>query len=583
MNIPEWMEDGSLSWSEKKEVSPSQPQQPYEEESPTTPPTTPPIRTDFFNLNVKSHKIGEIPRTDWTLADSLLSIINPFLILVLLWSVVFFLLDVRYVYTEVNDSNLRLVVFFFVLGIVAVNRIFATESVEDGVIYGAGLGMAISLYVVISTSSYGTGSVIYNLVTGNNMLAFLSNMAVVVFLWWLTNRITYECCIDENPSAGEIGITTSLSKALGKSMQQESKLSTPRGKQTDIFYELEAIDPTQLGFKDPSAKDITFNIMGFGDRLSKIPAGISILFFSIPVMGIFSLGLRVLVNGGQEMVNGGWFYLVLYIFSATLLLVMTSLGGLREYYRNRKVSLPSLLGITWITLGLIIIIIAMVCAAYLPMPSLPSPFYVAEHETDPWVRGSTFKLSPIVATPIEIWQQQMILQKLGYFVIAILVFVSAWVLFNAVKRLFDYWWQVSLHRSKFEFRWVKRLVKRRQVQVKVKKRVPVKKSKSIKFVNSLASSEMSKQLTPNEHIEYAYQALCALAEDLGVPKKLNETPLEFLQNLPQNLEVLREEIEEITYLYQIAAYSPVSFDEKILDRLRKFWISYNRVRNKVVY
>jgi hypothetical protein len=36
MNIPEWMEDGSLSWSEKKEENPSQPQQPYEEESPTT-------------------------------------------------------------------------------------------------------------------------------------------------------------------------------------------------------------------------------------------------------------------------------------------------------------------------------------------------------------------------------------------------------------------------------------------------------------------------------------------------------------------------------------------------------------------
>jgi hypothetical protein len=235
MNIPEWMEDGSLSWSEKKEENPFQPQQPYEEESPTTPPTTPPIRTDFFNLNVKSHKIGELPRTDWTLTDSLLSFINPFLILVLLWSVVFFLLDVRYVYTEVNDSNLRIVVFFFVLGIVAVNRIFATESVKDGVIYGAGLALAISLYVAISTSAYGTGSVIYNLVTGNNILAFFSNMAVVIFLWWLTNRITYECCIDENSSAGEIGITTSLSKALGKSVQQESKASTSRGKQTTYF------------------------------------------------------------------------------------------------------------------------------------------------------------------------------------------------------------------------------------------------------------------------------------------------------------------------------------------------------------
>jgi len=577
MKIPEWMEDGSLSWDEKKEEL-SKNKMGGEIPTPRIP-----VREDFLDVKIKSKRTKEIEfKATWTLTDTLLSFINPFLILVLLWSIVFFLLDVRYIYTAVNDSNLRFVVFSFVLGIVAVNRIFATESAEDGVIYGFGLGLAISLYVVVSTSMYGTGSVIYNLVTGNNFLAFLSNMGVVIFLWWLTNRITYECCIDENISAGEIGITRSLSKAVEKSRRQKSQ----RVKKTegpDLFYELESVDPTQLTFKDPSAKDITFNIMGFGDRLSKIPAGISILFFSIPVMGIFSLGLRILVNGGQQMVNAGWFYLVLYVFSACLLLVMTSLGGLREYYKVRKVSVPSLLGVTWVVLGIFIIIVAMVGSAFLPLPSLPKPIYVAEHEADPWVRGSTFQLNPVVATPIEIWQQQMILQKLGYGVITVLIVVCIWVAFQAFKKLFTQWLKMSIQKGRIGFQWLKRFIEGRPKQLKFRKSVPISRSKSIKFINSLSHPEMSKTFNPNEHIEYAYLALCALAEDLGVPKKLNETPLEFLQNLPQSLEVLREEIEEITQLYQVAVFSPIVFDEKILDRLRKFWISYSRVRNRIVY
>ncbi len=574
MRIPEWMEDGSLSWSDKKETS---------SEKGEEVDSRIPVREDFSDIRIKSSRRVTVEefKADWTLTDTLLSIVNPFLILVLLWSIVFFLLDVRYIYTAVNDSNLRIVVFFFILGVVAVNRIFATESVEDGVIYGFGLGLAISLYVMVSTSAYGTGSFIYNLVTGNNFLAFLSNMGLVIFLWWLTNRITYECCIDENLSAGEIGITTSLSKAIEKSKEQKTKRKKTQS--TDLFYELEAIDPTQLTFKDPSAKDITFNIMGFGDRLSKIPAGISILFFSIPVMGIFSLGLRILVNGGREMINAGWFYLVLYVFSSALLLVMTSLGGLREYYKMRRVSIPGFLGITWIGLGTLITIIAMVCSAYLPLPSLPNPIYVAEHQPDPWVRGSTFQLSPVVATPVEIWEQQQILQKLGYVAIAIIAIVSLWVAFQFLKSVFIYWLRVSVQSGKLGFRWLKRFIEPRVKQIKLKRRVPISKSKSAKFVNSLSHPEMSRRFTPNEHIEYAYQALCALAEDLGVPKKHSETPLEFLRNLPQSLEVLREEIEEITQLYQIAVFSPVVFDEKILDRLRKFWISYNRVRNRFVY
>ncbi|HOL19337.1 MAG TPA: DUF4129 domain-containing protein [Candidatus Hydrogenedens sp.] len=578
MRIPDWMEDGSLSWSDSKKEKVTSDEKEQEEQPPVL------VSTDFTKLNVKTKYSGEyIVGTEWTLTDTLLSIVNPFLILVLLWSIVFFLLDVRYIYTEVNDINLRFVVFFLVLGIVGVNRIFATESVESGISYGAGLALAISLYVMVSTSVYGTGSVIYNLVTGNSFLAFLSNMGVVIFLWWLTNRITYECCIDENPNAGEIGIATSVNKAFQKTVRKEETAHQKEKMGTELFYELEAVDPTQLSFKDPSVKDITFNIMGFGERLSRIPAGISVLFFSIPVLGIFSLGLRILVNGGEQMVNVGWVYLGLFVFSSMTLLVMTSLGGLREYYKNRRVYVPSMLGVTWVLLGIAIIVVAMVCATFLPLPTLPKPFYVAEHQTDPWVRNSHFQLNPIVVAPVvEIWQQQMILQKLRYVVIFILIFVSSWVAFSAVKRFIVHWWQVSLQRGGFLVRWLMKLLERRKGKVKIKRKISIKSSKSIKFVNSLSDPNMSQKFTPNEHIEYAYQALCALAEDLGVPKKLNETPLEFLANLPNVLEVLREEIEELTLLYQTAVFSPIKFDSKILDRLRKFWISYTRVRNRLL-
>ncbi|MCA1900881.1 MAG: DUF4129 domain-containing protein, partial [Candidatus Hydrogenedens sp.] len=186
------------------------------------------------------------------------------------------------------------------------------------------------------------------------------------------------------------------------------------------------------------------------------------------------------------------------------------------------------------------------------------------------------------APVVEIWQQQMILQKLRYVVIFILIFVSSWVAFSAVKRFIVHWWQVSLQRGGFLVRWLMKLLERRKGKVKIKRKISIKSSKSIKFVNSLSDPNMSQKFTPNEHIEYAYQALCALAEDLGVPKKLNETPLEFLANLPNVLEVLREEIEELTLLYQTAVFSPIKFDSKILDRLRKFWILYTRVRNRLL-
>jgi len=537
--------------------------------------------TDFISLTKDFSKVSQI-QIPWTLTDYFLVVLNPFLILVMVWSVVFFLLDVRYVYTEVHDPYLRIVAFFFILGVVALNRLFAREGVENGIIYGTGLAIAIGLYTIASTTLYGMGSVAKNFMNSNPGVATLFNSGVVIFIWWLTNRITYECCIDENPQSGEIGILTGVSRTVSKEDKKKPKKRKSEGSDY-IFYEFEPIDPTELGLeKKDSVKKLALGTMGFGERLSSIPAGISVIFFSIPVMIIFSLGLKILVNGGQMMIKGGWFYTALFTFTAFMLLCSTSLGGLREYFKSRRVPIPSQVGITWLVGGFLIITFSMILSAYLPFPSLPQPIHVSEHEYDPWMRDSKFQLSPVVATPIEIWEQQKMLEKVGIFFVCIIGIVSSWMILKVLGYFVKLWWTSTISKGNFIF--IRKLLTTLfpSKGIAGSRKVSYKKAKSIKFVNSLSDPVLSKRFTPNQHIEYAYQALCALADDLGVPKKYHETPLEFLVNLPTPLEALREEIEELTILYQTATYSPVQLDDKTLDRLRKFWISYTWLRNRVV-
>jgi hypothetical protein len=48
------------------------------------------------------------------------------------------------------------------------------------------------------------------------------------------------------------------------------------------------------------------------------------------------------------------------------------------------------------------------------------------------------------------------------------------------------------------------------------------------------------------------------------------------------MQTLREEAFELTDLYVLSAYANFTFDDRILDRLRKFWWSFEQVRRRVV-
>ena len=85
-----------------------------------------PIATDFATLRDK-YKAPERLTVRRTLTDYLLDFLIPLHILVMVYAVVFYLLDVRYVYTSELDQSMRIVALSFVLGVVALNRLIARD------------------------------------------------------------------------------------------------------------------------------------------------------------------------------------------------------------------------------------------------------------------------------------------------------------------------------------------------------------------------------------------------------------------------------------------------------------------------
>lgn len=85
-----------------------------------------------------------------------------------------------------------------------------------------------------------------------------------------------------------------------------------------------------------------------------------------------------------------------------------------------------------------------------------------------------------------------------------------------------------------------------------------------------------------EKIQYSYDALCALAYDLGVPRDDDQTPFEFLAQLPEPIEDIRAEADALTQLYVAGSYSTLPIPDGAQEALRGFWQRYERLRSRTI-
>lgn len=522
------------------------------------------------------------------LVDWLAEILAPVLIFVMVSSVLMFLLDVRYVYAVVqsneyyflSNANMRFVALCFILGVVALNRLIARDGREDSCLYVFGLGVAITLYTLAATGEVGS---VADSFLDKPYVAVLFNLSVMAFLWWVTNRLTHECCVDENPLAGEVGFLTGTARRFREAMGKGSAWKWEPPKTT-----YDPVDPAQWTGEEPKKpvkRDETPT-----RRLPKRHPGISVLYFSVPVMLIFALGVRVVPHGGERMILMGYVYVVLYTLSALTLLMLTSLAQLRAYFRARRIAIPGALSVFWLGLGSFLVLVVLFGAAALPNPGLPSMAYIELRNVFAPEGPSGAMYGAGSQIPEEYRTQSQVIRIIGYVVLAGLGLFLAYAGIKALAagafalaREHQYL-PVFLRRLLL---WLDRLFQRftnlpELPTLRRRRRVDRAVSIAAKYRNPLGDPARARALTPAGQVEYAYNALCALANDLGVPPSTDQTPYEFIRSFPKEMASLREEAEELTDLYVATAYAGRVPDEAVYDRLRKFWLTYERAKNRVV-
>lgn len=545
-----------------------------------------PLATDFASLK---RSLSESPAKRWqrhTATDWLIDGLIPLLILLMVLSFVMFLLDIRYVYTEVSDMNIRAFALFLVLGVVALNRLIARDGTEESLVYFVLLAVVTGFYTFVTTGAYDVGSIAGKFMN-QPYVATGFNMALVILLWWATNRLMHECCVDENLTAGDIGILTGTARRIVKASRTKPR-APKRPTSLSMWIDLDAYDPSEAR---PALTVVSKRVEPAAKRLQKRHPGISIFYFSAPVVLVFAIGPRIVGHGGGRLVFSGWALLVLYLLSALSLLMLTSLGGIRAYFRNRRVAIPGGIGPFWAGLGTVLVLAVLVGAAALPKPSWPPLLHVGEHQYDPWNKGSTFRLSLVEVTPEEQARLSELTRYVGYGVLAVLGLFALYGLLRALGAL-----AFALARQRRRLpRWLVgffdaldrvllRLARLPSLPA-FRRRIRIRPSvsQSIRYRNPMAQGEPRGRAGIAQAVAASYDALCALASDMGIPRREDQTPYEFIRSFPKELEGLRDEAMGLTHLYVRSQYSDLELEPRTLDALRRFWIAFEQVRRQYVH
>jgi hypothetical protein len=123
-----------------------------------------------------------------TAADYMVVALSPALIMGLVGSICFFLIEVFY--QGPMGGGARWVMFWFVIAIVLVSRIAIEQSSEHAAVYGLALAAAVWLYLARMTPSY------------------LLSIVLLGIVWFCANKLVWDCtliaCDDEFPRSAPV-------------------------------------------------------------------------------------------------------------------------------------------------------------------------------------------------------------------------------------------------------------------------------------------------------------------------------------------------------------------------------------------
>lgn len=269
-----------------------------------------------------------------TLADLLVVCISPILIMLVVGSLCFFLIEVFGSGEAVN--GLRWVMFWFVLAIVLVSRIGIEQGTGHAMVYGLGLAAAVWMYMTRIFPEW-----------------FVLNMILLAIVWWCANKLVWDCTlINDDEDASGSGLLQSA--AAGQNFFQPLRKSLARVSD----------EPDGKRKRQPHAP------------------GLWLVYFSLAALPFFGIGEMLLPRGDSAARQVGFVYLFVYLAAAFGLLVATSFLGLRRYLRQRQLQMPASIAFAWIRFGAFVAAFILIAALLLPRPGAGDAWMTLRHQLD---------------------------------------------------------------------------------------------------------------------------------------------------------------------------------------------------------
>jgi hypothetical protein len=293
-------------------------------------------------------------RLRMTAADYLAIAVSPALIMCLVGSLVFFLIEV--VYVGDYQARISYVFAWLVFATVLIARISIEMGSERAALYS--IPLALAVFVVLQT-----------FVEHSTVFSPLINIALIVLVWWCSHRLTWDCTvIDDNRDATGEG----LLEQVGLDDEDAAPVARP------ARNELAPEEDKTAGWR----RWIT------GEGGPHTP-GLWVLYLSLAALPLFGLGQYFIPAGDVGSRRYAFALLFVYVAAGLSLLVTTSFLGFRRYLRQRQVEMPAPMAVTWIGIGGTLILIIMLLAALLPRPQ-------AEYAISklPWQMRSPQDLEP---------------------------------------------------------------------------------------------------------------------------------------------------------------------------------------------
>lgn len=311
------------------------------------------------------------PHPERRLFELLLEVASPTLIIAMVASLVFFLIEI--LYRGPHVLRLNVIMALFTIATVLISRISIQSGEERAALFAGGLAVA----------TLATTSVIvefrYQQLAWLEPVVILSLIATVM---WVSNRLVWDCTlIGPRRDVSAMGLTEVIRQKLSvnKNHKRErvTKGKTKADADTNTNANASSRD-TNLQHQTPdshnsdSPSTTPFNFFHFllGRNGRNTTPGLWVFYLAMAAFPIFGIGQWFYEPGG----NGFsiFFLFLVYLSTGLGLLMVTSLLGLKRYVDQRGITIPDAIAMNWLFIGTIFLAGFLLLSLLIPRPDVSS-------------------------------------------------------------------------------------------------------------------------------------------------------------------------------------------------------------------